>query len=69
MGGAELHSEGVEPVVAIILPDGRMLLPDRRRGDPLRRYEPPRLPTPAERRQRPRRNDQQARGRLVDLTV
>ncbi len=57
----------VEPLVTILLPDGRTVLPERRRGDPLRRYRPPR--PESERRSGPRRDDPDVRGRKLDISV
>lgn len=61
-----MSAETVEPVAVLILPDGRELLPERRRGGTLRRCRPPRT-DPAERRRRPRDDDGAARGRTLDL--
>jgi hypothetical protein len=57
----------VEPLVTIVLPDGRTVRPERRRGDPLRRYRPPRPDSGSERRAAPRRDDPDVRGRTLDL--
>lgn len=59
----------ITPLVTILLPDGHTILIERRSGDPLRRYAPPRPPHPEERRRRPRRFDAASRGHILDLIV
>jgi hypothetical protein len=64
-----MAQDPIVPLVTIILPDGRTIGIERRRGDPLRRYAPPRPPHPQERRRWPRRFDAASRGHILDLCV
>ncbi|GBD42568.1 hypothetical protein HRbin40_00022 [bacterium HR40] len=61
-----MHREAGEPGVEILLPDGRTVLFERRKGDPLRPYRPP-ATAPQERRRRPRREGREVRGQHLDL--